>query len=332
MGDKLKVNDALFVGRGQPSEEELRALAAEGFASVVDLRQGGEGGQVLSPPLEAAASGRHGLRYLHLPTPTDRIDAAMLDRFHRALKELPAPVFVHCASGKRSGTFALASATIESGQDGHAAVERIAAEGAAYGSDAMRDAVKRYVDHQTSPVRDRSRPAAPARLARALPPTTTRVERNTSAAINRRIALRIDESIRWHAAHPAAIDGRLAELDREWDMERTLEANAATVALGGVLLAAFVDRRFLAVPAAVATFLLQHALQGWCPPVPFFRRRGVRTASEIERERTALRALRGDFATTETGEAPEVPVVRLARRPFVARRSAAPRLTVRTRA
>jgi hypothetical protein len=43
-------------------------------------------------------------------------------------------------------------------------------------------------------------------------------------------------------------------------------------------------------------FLLQHALQGWCPPVPFFRSRGVRTAREIDQERYALKALRGDFA------------------------------------
>jgi hypothetical protein len=45
----------------------------------------------------------------------------------------------------------------------------------------------------------------------------------------------------------------------------------------------------------VTGFLLQHALQGWCPPVPFFRRRGVRTEAEIDRERYALKAVRGDF-------------------------------------
>jgi hypothetical protein len=42
-------------------------------------------------------------------------------------------------------------------------------------------------------------------------------------------------------------------------------------------------------------FLLQHALQGWCPPVSLFRRLGVRTSAEIEQERYALKALRGDF-------------------------------------
>ena len=39
----------------------------------------------------------------------------------------------------------------------------------------------------------------------------------------------------------------------------------------------------------------RHAVKGWCPPVPLFRRLGVRTCGEIERERYALKALRGDF-------------------------------------
>jgi hypothetical protein len=32
-------------------------------------------------------------------------------------------------------------------------------------------------------------------------------------------------------------------------------------------------------------FLLQHALQGWCPPVPLLRQLGFRTSYEIEEER-----------------------------------------------
>jgi hypothetical protein len=105
------------------------------------------------------------------------------------------------------------------------------------------------------------------------------------------------------AAGPAAIDRRLAELDREWDIERTLEANAATVSLIGLGLGAFVDRRLFILPAVVAGFLLQHALQGWCPPVPFFRRRGFRTSYEIDEERYALRAVRGDFGAAAAREA-----------------------------
>jgi hypothetical protein len=79
------------------------------------------------------------------------------------------------------------------------------------------------------------------------------------------------------------------------DIERTLEANASALALTGVVLGSVGDRRWLALPAVVTAFLLQHALQGWCPPVPVFRRLGFRTASEIEEERYALKVLRGDF-------------------------------------
>ena len=134
-----------------------------------------------------------------------------------------------------------------------------------------------------------------------LPHTPDRVPASTRAAVNRRIEQDLAESVRWHARHPERIDARLRELDAEWDIERTLEANAATVALAGTLLGVFVDRRFLVVPAAVAAFLLQHAVQGWCPPVPFFRKRGVRTMREIDEERFALKALRGDFGPIGPG-------------------------------
>jgi hypothetical protein len=94
----------------------------------------------------------------------------------------------------------------------------------------------------------------------------------------------------------------LAELEREWDIERTLEANAATLATVGAGLALFVDRKFAWVPLVVGGFLLEHAVQGWCPPLPLFRRMGVRTQTEIDRERYALKALRGDFSKVRDDE------------------------------
>lgn len=108
-----------------------------------------------------------------------------------------------------------------------------------------------------------------------LSPTATRVPRHTADEYNRRIAEQTERSVRFHARHPRGIDRRLRELDREWDIERALEANAATPALAGTLLGASVDRRFLVLPTMVTGFLLQHALRGWCPPVPFFRKRGA---------------------------------------------------------
>jgi len=132
-----------------------------------------------------------------------------------------------------------------------------------------------------------------------LPPTALRVEQSTSQEINTRIELDTALNVERIADQgPAAIELRLAELDREWDIERTLEANAAALTLASLVLGFSVDRRWFALPVVVTAFLLQHALQGWCPPLPLFRRLGIRTAREIYLERTALCILRGDFSPT----------------------------------
>lgn len=131
--------------------------------------------------------------------------------------------------------------------------------------------------------------------------TIERVPKHTSNEVNARIQTQTKEDVvRIAKQGPKAIDQRLAELDKEWDIERTLETNAATAILVGSALGALVDKRFFAFPAVVAGFLLQHALQGWCPPLPLFRRWGVRTAAEIDQERYALKALRGDFASSQS--------------------------------
>lgn len=131
------------------------------------------------------------------------------------------------------------------------------------------------------------------------PATNTRVEQSTPRRVNDEIRAATQRSVqRYAGADKEEITRRIEELDREWDIERTLEMNAATLACTGALLALTVNRRFAWISAVVTGFLLQHALQGWCPPVPFFRKRGVRTAREIYQEKTALRILRGDFETT----------------------------------
>jgi hypothetical protein len=129
------------------------------------------------------------------------------------------------------------------------------------------------------------------------PSTTARVPLHTPDRYNQAIGRQTERNVAHYAAHPEAIDGRLAELDREWDIERCLEANASSLCLAGLALGIGVDRRLLILPALVAGFLLQHALQGWCPPVPLFRHLGFRTAAEIDEERYALKVLRGDFRT-----------------------------------
>jgi hypothetical protein len=136
-----------------------------------------------------------------------------------------------------------------------------------------------------------------------IPSTSKRVPEHTAVPVNEKIRHQTEANVsQYGAASPEAIDRRLAELEREWDIERTLEANAATLATVGAGLALLVDRRFALVPLVVGGFLLQHAVQGWCPPVPIFRRMGLRTQTEIDHERYALKALRGDFRRVQDDE------------------------------
>lgn len=127
-----------------------------------------------------------------------------------------------------------------------------------------------------------------------LPATQDRVPAHTKDYVNARIQREAVASIA-QALRTGTIDERLAALDREWDTERTLQTNFAIVSLVGLALARR-DRRWLALTAGAACFMVQHALQGWCPPLALFRRLGFRDAGEIERERMALKALRGDAA------------------------------------
>jgi hypothetical protein len=132
-----------------------------------------------------------------------------------------------------------------------------------------------------------------------------RVRAHTHPEVQARLDRELTDRLRHlSTAGREAINRRLAELDDESDVERVLEANAATLALAGVLLGTTVSRRWLLLPAVVLPFLLQHAVQGWCPPLTLLRRFGVRTAAEINAERYALKVLRGDF--TELREPPDV--------------------------
>lgn len=124
-----------------------------------------------------------------------------------------------------------------------------------------------------------------------------RVRAHTPDKINERIDRDTRCRIRDYAERtPEEITRRIDELDKEWDIERYLETNASAFALSGIFLGITRSKKWLAVPGIVLPFLLQHAVQGWCPPISVFRRMGARTRREIEQERYALKALRGDFA------------------------------------
>jgi len=133
-----------------------------------------------------------------------------------------------------------------------------------------------------------------------------RVQRHTATHVNREIERQSARRlVRAAGQAPAALTRRINELEEEWDIERWLEMNASALAFTGTVLGIFVNKKFFAIPCIVLPFLFQHAVQGWCPPIPIFRRRGVRTRREIDAEKFALKALRGDFLEVERNGDPQ---------------------------
>lgn len=127
-----------------------------------------------------------------------------------------------------------------------------------------------------------------------------RARQYTSGDLNRLIDRETEGRVQRSAAEGVSgINRRLVELDREWDVDRVLQANASTLLLVGITLAATHSKKWAILPGVVLPFLFQHAVQGWCPPLPVLRGIGIRTRQEIERERYALKVLRGDFEGKE---------------------------------
>ncbi len=124
-----------------------------------------------------------------------------------------------------------------------------------------------------------------------------RVREHSAAADNKTIDREAEGRVqRFAGKSKEEITEQIDRLEREWDMERLLETNASILSLVGMsAYAGSLNKKWLFLPGVVMSFLVQHSVQGWCPPMPVFRKLGVRTRQEIEREKYALKALRGDF-------------------------------------
>ena len=123
-------------------------------------------------------------------------------------------------------------------------------------------------------------------------PHFDRVRNLTSPKVNQRIDDMVENRLqRFKAFDTGHIEHRMVELDREWDIDRTLMA--LFVALGGAtwLLGEKVNKKFKYVFGLQMGFMLFHAYKGWCPPVSILRRMGVRTVREIDAEKAALKTI-----------------------------------------
>ena len=115
-----------------------------------------------------------------------------------------------------------------------------------------------------------------------------RVRQMSTESANRAIDVRTRDSIEGVTAQGReAIERRLTELQREWDIDRVLMVNFAALVFAQ-LVAARRDRRWLWGPLLQTPFLFMHATLGWCPPSLWFRPMGFRTRFEIQAEREEL--------------------------------------------
>ena len=95
----------------------------------------------------------------------------------------------------------------------------------------------------------------------------------------------------------ATIDRRLEELERECPGERVLRWTAAAVTVLGLILAAAVSPWLLVIPALSGLLFVELCCRGCSLLSPLLCRYGVRSTADIQRERTELETLRGDFST-----------------------------------
>ena len=93
----------LIATAGQPSEEELAAVAYAGFEVVVNL---GLHDTEYALPDERKTAESLGMRYIHIPVDWERPTRADLEDFFKVMDALAGkPVLVHCAANKRVSVF-----------------------------------------------------------------------------------------------------------------------------------------------------------------------------------------------------------------------------------
>jgi protein tyrosine phosphatase (PTP) superfamily phosphohydrolase (DUF442 family) len=98
-----RVSDRLFSGSSPEGDAGFRSLRELGVRTVLSV----DGAR---PKIELAH--KHGLRYVHLPIGYDGLTQEQALRLARAIRDLPAPVYLHCHHGKHRGPAAAAAARL----------------------------------------------------------------------------------------------------------------------------------------------------------------------------------------------------------------------------
>ncbi|HHY48699.1 MAG TPA: TIGR01244 family phosphatase [Alphaproteobacteria bacterium] len=101
--DLRRINEHVSVSP-QITAEDVPAIKAAGFATIINNRPDGEApGQPSGDEIRAAAEAA-GLVYRFIPLGRDGISSALVDATRAALDESAGPVLCYCRSGTRSTT------------------------------------------------------------------------------------------------------------------------------------------------------------------------------------------------------------------------------------
>lgn len=145
MENAVQINERFTVAKFAPGREALREAADEGFRSVVNMREADERHE-LEPDEERRAAEEAGLIYLHHPVSGRHLSDEVVDEFRRKATQMPAPMLVHCASGKRSGAVVMMHMAAETGMSGDEVIEKAASMGFECDTPGLEQFVRNYAD------------------------------------------------------------------------------------------------------------------------------------------------------------------------------------------
>ncbi|HVG56970.1 MAG TPA: DUF2892 domain-containing protein [Hyalangium sp.] len=127
--------------------------------------------------------------------------------------------------------------------------------------------------------------------------STDTVRSHAPTEVNKRIDERVERCVRHMAQQERPEISRYLEmLEREWDLNRAVMVVGSLLSVLGLWLGRRHGGGWRILGGVAAGLMLQHGLTGFGPLAELVRAvGGVRTRKEIDLEKFALKALRGDF-------------------------------------
>lgn len=147
MQDTVDINTRFTVAKFAPDAEQVRQAAEEGFRSIINMQTDDEDKKLrIQPQEEGRIADEARLTYLHHPVDAEKLSDELVDSFRRKAMDLPVPVLVHCASGRRSGAFVMMHVACEKGMDGDEVIAKAEEMGFECDTPELEKFVKDYVN------------------------------------------------------------------------------------------------------------------------------------------------------------------------------------------